>query len=107
MSSLAHPAGRPGWLAARAARFDAATIVWIGAAAVLAFLVLAPILRLILASFQNPDSGTLGLANYIAAYSSERRLIALGTSLLYAIAVTIVSIGFAVPIAWAIARTDM
>jgi len=89
------------------ARLDPASLVWIGAAAILAFLVLAPVLRLTAASFQSADTGGFTVANYLSAYASERRLVALGTSLLYAVAVTAVAIGFAVPIAWAIARTDM
>src|SRR6202043_1196449 len=53
------------------------------------------------------DTGAFTLANYVTAYANERRLIGLGNSLLYGAAVVAVSIAFAVPVAWAIARTDM
>src|SRR5690348_6602072 len=101
------PVRRGRWLAGRTLRFDPAMLLWIGAAAVLAFMVLAPVLRLLISSFTSTDGTGFTVANYVAAYTSERRLIGLGNSLLYALAVMIVSIVFAVPIAWAIARTDM
>jgi iron(III) transport system permease protein len=87
--------------------FEPASLVWLGATAILIFLTVAPMLRLLVSSFQLTDSGVFTLTNYVTAYGSERRLIGLGNSLLYGAAVVAVSILFAVPIAWAIARTDM
>ncbi len=81
----------------------------IAALAVLAllFLIVGPALKLILSSLQDGDTGQWTLHNYVEAYSSALRLRALGVSLLYAAATTGLSILFAVPIAWGVARTDM
>ena len=81
----------------------------IGAAAVLAllFLVVGPGLKLVLSSLTDGDTGAWTFGNYIEAYRSTLRLRALGVSLLYAAAVTAVSIVLAVPLAWGMARTDM
>jgi iron(III) transport system permease protein len=94
-------------LLVRLRRIEPATIVWVAAAAVLIFLVIAPTLRLLLASFEGTETGGFTIANYVTAYASERRLIAFGNSLLYGLAVTAVALVLAVPTAWAVARTDM
>ena len=104
-------AGVPPQLAAKRARrrfrIDPWSLIWIGATLVLVFLVVAPMLRLLVSSFQSTDTGAFTLENYVTAYASQRRLIGLGNSLLYGAAVVVASIGFAVPLAWAVARTDM
>jgi iron(III) transport system permease protein len=104
-------AGAPPQLAAkrvrRPFRIDLWSLIWIGATLVLVFLVVAPMLRLLVSSFQSTDTGAFTLENYVTAYASQRRLIGLGNSLLYGAAVVGVSIGLAVPLAWAVARTDM
>ena len=94
-------------LPVRLRRIEPAAILWVAAAAVLIFLVIAPTLRLLLASFEGTETGGFTIANYITAYASQRRLIAFGNSLLYGLAVTAVALVFAVPTAWAVARTDM
>ena len=86
---------------------DPWSLIWIGATLILVFLVVAPMLRLLVSSFQSTETGAFTLANYVTAYANERRLIGLGNSLLYGAAVVALSIGFAVPLAWAVARTDM
>jgi len=88
-------------------RLEPATIAWLLAVAALLFLVAGPVARLLLSSVQDTDTGALTWANYAVAYGSARNYAALGTSLLYAAEVTLVSAVFAVPIAWGIARTDM
>jgi len=98
---------RPGRLARWLGSIEPASLIWIGATLILVLLVVAPMLRLLVSSFQSTDSGAFTLANYVDAYASQRRLIGLGNSLLYGAAVVAVSICFAVPIAWAVARTDM
>jgi iron(III) transport system permease protein len=100
----------PGLAATRARRsfhIDLWSVIWIGATLILVFLVVAPMLRLLVSSFQSVDTGAFTLENYVTAYANQRRLIGLGNSLLYGAAVVAVSIGFAVPLAWAVARTDM
>lgn len=91
----------------RLGRFEPATLVALVAVLALLFLVVGPVARLVLSSLQDPDSGALTLRNYVTAYGRARDLQALGTSLLYAAEVTLVAGVFAVPIAWAVARTDM
>jgi len=91
----------------RSFRIDPWSVLWIGATLILLFLVVAPMLRLLISSFQSTDTGAFTLGNYVTAYGNPRRLIGLGNSLFYGGAVVLVSIGFAVPLAWAVARTDM
>jgi iron(III) transport system permease protein len=86
--------------------FDPTLLLWLLALAVLAVLVLNPLLRLVIASFEATDTGELTLANYPLAYS-PRGIRALLNSLLYSGAVTAVAALFALPIAWAMSRADM
>ena len=72
----------------------------------LAILVVAPVAWLIMTSLQDPAGG-FTLANYTEAYGSARHLRALRNSLLLAGAATALCLVFAVPIAWAVSRTDM
>lgn len=88
-------------------RVEPWSLIWIGATLILVFLVVAPMLRLLISSFQSTETGAFTLENYVTAFASQRRLIGFGNSLLYGAAVVLVSIGFAVPLAWAVARTDM
>jgi iron(III) transport system permease protein len=88
-------------------RLEPWALISIGATLILLFLVIAPMLRLLVSSFQSTDTGAFTLENYVSAYANERRLIGFGNSLLYGVAVVALSIGFAVPLAWAVARTDM
>ena len=64
-------AKRPGALCG-AAELRPATLLWLGAAVVLVFLVVAPMLRLLVSSFQLTDSGAFTLANYVTAYGNAR-----------------------------------
>jgi iron(III) transport system permease protein len=88
-------------------RFEPAMLLWLVLIALLVFLVANPMIRLVLASFQASESGAPTLANYVIAYGNLRSLSALFNSLLYGVAVTLLAILFAVPIAWAVSRTDM
>lgn len=87
--------------------FDPSAVLWLGAAAILVFLVIAPIARLFVTSFAAPETGGFTLQNYATAYGHTRDLLALGNSVRYALEVTLVSVILAVPMAWAVARTDM
>src|SRR5260221_703657 len=107
-SVIAEAAGEPlSWLARRRRRFEPVMLLWVALILVLLFLVVNPVLRLLVSSFEATDSGKLTLANYVIAYGHLRGWSALLNSLLYGVAVTIVAIILAVPIAWAVARTDM
>src|ERR1051325_1934073 len=81
--------------------------LWVVMIALLIFLVASPTVRLLVSSFQEPETGYLTLANYYEAYWNWRHLVALGNSLELGVGVAILSALFGVPIAWAISRTDM
>ncbi len=91
----------------RVRRFEPVTLIWLAAAAALVFLVVAPLARLLVSSFQSSDTGAFTFENYAIAWGHTRDLIALGNSLLYAVEVTVLSAVLAVPIAWGVSRTDM
>ncbi len=82
-------------------------LVWLPLVGILVFLVLSPMLRLVVSSFQRTGDGGFTFANYAIAYGEPRRLRALVNSLWLGGAVTLLSAVFAVPIAWAISRADM
>jgi iron(III) transport system permease protein len=86
---------------------DKMSWVWLLAIAVLLFLVVNPLLRLLLVSFQQPDTGAFTLANYAAAYSRSRYLDALVKSLILGVSSASLCLVFGVPLAWALSRTDM
>ncbi|MEO9190790.1 MAG: iron ABC transporter permease [Acetobacteraceae bacterium] len=88
-------------------RFQPVTLLWLAAAAALVFLVVAPLARLLVTSFQSPETGAFTFGNYAVAWGHPRDLVALGNSLRYAALVTVLSAVFAVPIAWGVSRTDM
>ena len=96
-----------GPLAMRLRRLQPATVIFLAAVAALVFLVVAPIARPLVSSFQSTDTGAFTFANYGIAWGHSRDLVAVGNSLRYALEVTILSAVFAVPIAWGVSRTDM
>lgn len=85
---------------------DKSSWVWLVAIVVLVFLVVNPLLRLFVVSFQDGD-GAFTLDNYLAAYSRLRHLEALGNSLLLGLSSGLMCLLFGVPMAWALSRTDM
>jgi iron(III) transport system permease protein len=85
---------------------DKSSWVWLLAIALLLLLVVNPLLRLLIVSFQDA-SGAFTLANYVAAYSRARHLEALGNSLLLGVSAATLCVAFGVPMAWALSRTDM
>jgi len=104
MTAADHPAAAP----ARRTRFaDPSMILWIAMIAILVFLIASPMVRLVVSSFQDPESGRLTLHNYIEAYGRARHLQALWNTLEFGTGVAILACLFGVPLAWAISRTDM
>jgi len=102
------PAAVPGasaWLQ-RWRHLDRSFWVWIVAIVVLLVLVVNPLLRLLIVSFQDANGG-FTLANYVAAYSRTRHLQALGNSLVLGVSAASLCLVFGVPMAWALSRTDM
>src|SRR5579872_891638 len=87
--------------------FDPLMILWVVLAVALIFLVVNPLFRLVQLSLQDGDTGAFTLMNYVTAYSRQRYLIATWNSLQLGFWVTVLCLIFAVPLAWAVARTDM
>ena len=94
-------------LAVRLRRLEPASLIFLAAMAALLFLVVAPMARLLVSSFQSTDTRAFTFANYAIAWGHSRDLVAVANSLRYAAEVTILSAIFAVPIAWGVSRTDM
>ncbi len=95
----------PAWLQ-RWRHLDSSFWVWIVAIVVLLVLVVNPLLRLLIVSFQDANGG-FTLANYVAAYSRTRHLQALGNSLVLGASAASLCLVFGVPMAWALSRTNM
>ena len=87
--------------------FDRATLVWLLLIVLLLLLVINPLARLVLVSFQKDGAGGFTLGNYIFAYSRSRYLDALGNSLVLGISSATLCTLFGVPMAWAVSRTNM
>jgi len=94
-------------LARRWRDLDRSAWIWLLAIAVLLLLVVNPLLRLVVVSFQSPDGGAFTLGNYVAAYSRSRYVEALGHSLVLGLSAATLCLLFGVPLAWALSRTDM
>ena len=91
----------------RSRSFDPLLILWVVLAAILVFLVVNPLFQLVKSSLEEVDTGAFTLMNYVTAYSRPRYLTALWNSLRLGVAVTGLCLLFAVPIAWAVSRTNM
>src|SRR5947209_16071063 len=102
--SRPEPAGA---LARRLSRFEPSMLLWLAMIAVLVFLIASPLVRLVVSSFQEAETGRFTLANYVEAYGNWRHLRAALNSLELGLGVAILAGLFGVPIAWAISRTDM
>jgi iron(III) transport system permease protein len=87
--------------------FDPMVIVWIGLAVVLIFLVANPLLRLVVDSFRAPDTGEFTWLNYVAAFTRQRHLQAIWNTMTMATLASAIAAAMAVPLAWAVSRTDM
>src|SRR6478736_4828118 len=105
LDNLASPAERP--LARRLRLADPSMILWVAMIAILVFLIASPMVRLVISSFQDPESGRLTLSNYVEAYGRARHLQALWNTLEFGAGVAVLACLFGVPLAWAISRTDM
>ena len=86
---------------------DKSAWVWLLAIGVLLFLVVNPLLRLLVVSFQQQDTAGFTLANYFVAYGRARYVEALLNSLILGISAASLCLVFGVPLAWALSRTDM
>ena len=98
---------KPSALAQSWRHLDKSAWIWLLAIIGLLFLVVNPLLRLLVVSFQDAGTSAFTLANYTAAYGRARHLEALLNSLLLGVSAASLSLFFGVPLAWAISRTDM
>lgn len=105
--ALAAPAIDTAPARSQRAIFDSTWILWIAIIAVLLFLVVSPFVYLVITSFQAEKTGEFTLANYATAYGRARYIDALFNSLKLGAASAALAGVFAVPLAWAVARTDM
>src|SRR5712672_986846 len=99
VSTTVRPARVGGW--------DATWLLWIAIIAVLLFLVVSPFVYLVVTSFSAERTGDFTFANYATAYGRARYVDALMNSLKLGGAAALLAGVFAVPLAWAVARTDM
>lgn len=91
----------------RRSTFDPLIILWVVLALALIVLVVNPLFRLVQTSLQDTDTGAYTLMNYVTAYGRPRYVEALWNSLELGVGVTALCLLFAVPMAWAVSRTDM
>ncbi|WP_020695869.1 ABC transporter permease [Reyranella massiliensis] len=103
VSTLDAAPARPG----RAGSFDSTWLLWIAIIAVLLFLVVSPFIYLVITSFQTERTGEFTFANYATAYGRARYIDALLNSLKLGVVSALLAGVFAVPLAWAVARTNM
>lgn len=103
---LGRVAGRQGRLATLLQRLDWGLLVWLAVIALLGFLVVLPFYEIIAKSVTDARTGGFTLKNYVTAYGRERYIVALWNSVQLGIWASALCVLFAVPIAWAVARTD-
>jgi iron(III) transport system permease protein len=84
-----------------------APLVWLLLVGVLLLLVAWPIGMLVKISFQDSKTGAFTLLNYVEAYSRPRYVQALINSVLLGACAAVASVVLALPMAWAVSRTNM
>ena len=92
---------------ARFRNLEPAVLLWGLLTLALLFLVGGPLLKLFLVSFERQGGPGFTLANYATAYGRLRYLEALGNSLALGASSSAIAVVLAVPMAWAVSRTDM
>ncbi len=94
-------------LAARLRNLEPSAFLAILLIGILVFLVVNPLLRLLITSLTSSADGGFTLSNFAAAYGRARYIAALGNTLIMGLLVTVSCVAVAVPMAWAVSRTDM
>jgi iron(III) transport system permease protein len=102
---VAAAASRPKLRPRRA--FEPMVILWIVLAAILVFLIANPLIRLVVDSFRAPNTGEFTWVNYVAAFGRQRHLQAIWNTMTMASLASAIAAAMAVPLAWAVSRTDM
>lgn len=95
----------PSWRQA----WDPTRLLWFALVTALVLLVVLPLVQLLLISVEVPGQNGAGftLSNYIRAFSRERYLIGFKNSFILGASVATFCLLLAVPMAWAVARTNM
>jgi iron(III) transport system permease protein len=88
-------------------RFRPQSILWLALAFVLIVLVANPLVQLISISLEDPATKGWTIQNYFDAFSRVRYIRAFGNSMWLGACVAVLALCFALPIAWALSRTDM
>jgi len=96
---------RPGTVARR--RHGTRALAFIAVAAALFVLVGYPMAWLALKSLQSPSGAGLTVQNFVTVFTTLRYLTPVRNSLAVATAVGFIDLAIAVPMAWAVVRTDM
>jgi iron(III) transport system permease protein len=91
----------------RPRRLDLSAGIWLGAAAVLLFLVVVPLLWIVVASLHADADNRLTLANYVEAFTRAIYLAPIRNSLVLASLVALIAVPCGTLLAWAVGRTDM
>jgi iron(III) transport system permease protein len=107
--SKAVPAAAPGraGLRGRITRLEPVALLWLLLILALLFLVAFPLGKLMLVSFETRGTGEFTLSNYASAYGRQRYIDALLNSLKLGATAATFAVIMAVPMAWAVSRTDM
>ncbi len=87
--------------------FEPASLLWGALILFLLFLIASPFLHLLVVSFEKTGGDGFTLANYVTAYSRARYIDGLRNSLVLGLATAAVCVFFALPMAWAVSRTNM
>jgi len=98
------PAG-PGRLT-KLVPFEPSRLLWFGLAAVMIFLVVYPLWQIVSVSLHDGD-GNFTFDNYATAFGRPRYIQSFINSLWLGVCACVLSLCFAVPISWGLARTDM
>lgn len=92
---------------ARARGLDPSLLLWVGATLVLTFMIVAPLGWIVWSSVHTDRTEALSLANYLDTFSKPTYLEPIRNSLVLALSVAVLSVGFGTVCAWLVARTDM
>ncbi len=100
------PAPAPRGRLANLLPFELGRLLWFGLAAVMIFLVVFPLWQIVSVSLHDAD-GNFTLENFGTAFGRARYIQSFINSLWLGFFACLLSLGFAVPISWGLARTDI
>jgi iron(III) transport system permease protein len=86
---------------------EPSALFWLAFAAALIALVAYPIAQLLLTSVQVGPNDAFGFGNFTAAFGRTRQIDSVLNTIAMGVAVVLVASVFAIPLAWAVSRTDM